>query len=555
MLRRIFNILGYIIGIFALLIVILMIYVEVSIPETSPVPDDPAALQISRTVADSNFVYCKDGWMHKSNTGLWELYTQGKDFDRGVVNGLLSQELVRFQEVAFIDELGRMIPSKTYQDFLLYFVRYFNRNLPDYVSPEYKQEILGVSNFASDEFDYIGPKYLRILNYHAAHDIGHALQNMNLVGCTAFAVWDARSADSSILIGRNFDFYVGDEFSKEKIVEFVRPDKGYPFMMITWGGMIGVVSGMNQQGLTVTLNADKSEIPTGARTPVSLVAREILQYASDIAEARKIAQSRETFVSESFLIGSAKDHKVVVIEKTPETTAFYDPDTNYIILTNHFLSDELKNTELNKENIKNETSEYRYERVQELINREPVFGVKDVASVLRDQKGLGDKNIGMGNEKSINQLIAHHSIIFQPEKHRVWVAAPPYQLGEYVCYDLDSIFAEGPDRKPGKEIYLQNLTIPADTFLYSQDYRNFKLFKEKSAYLDKVGNELPAGFEEEYINTNPESFLVYFRLGNYFFRNEDYEKAGGYYQKALTKEVASAYEKKLIREKLGKCRE
>jgi penicillin V acylase-like amidase (Ntn superfamily) len=88
-----------------------------------------------------------------------------------------------------------------------------------------------------------------MLNYHAAHDIGHALQNMNLVACTAFEVKGDKSVDSSMLIGRNMDFSSGDKFAENKIIAFCKPDRGYNFCYITWPGMIGVVSGMNNQGL------------------------------------------------------------------------------------------------------------------------------------------------------------------------------------------------------------------------------------------------------------------------------------------------------------------
>ena len=64
-----------------------------------------------------------------------------------------------------------------------------------------------------------------------------------------------------MIIGRNFDFYVGDKFAEDKIVAFFHPAAGYKFMTVTWGGFIGAVSGMNDQGLTVTINADKDKHP------------------------------------------------------------------------------------------------------------------------------------------------------------------------------------------------------------------------------------------------------------------------------------------------------
>ena len=348
--------------------------------------------------------------------------------------------------------------------------------LPDNVTEEYKEEIYGVSNAASEKYDYIGSNYQRILNYHAAHDIGHALQSMALVGCTSFGTW-GNDKDSNMIIGRNFDFYVGDKFAEDKIVAFFNPSEGYKFMTVTWGGFIGAVSGMNDQGLTVTINADKTSLPSASATPVSLVAREILQYAKNTAEALAIAKKRKMFVSESFLVGIAADNKAIVIEKTPEQLDVYDPQKNFIVCANHFQGKDLAGSKANLEQINESASDYRYKRVMELIDTNGTNTVQKTIALLRDTQRACTIAISvLGNEKAINQLIAHHSIVFEPKKLLVWVSSSPWQLGLYVAYDLHKVFALS-GMKENKEICETSLNIPADSFMLSNEYKNFILFR------------------------------------------------------------------------------
>ena len=548
-----------VLGSLLLAIVAFIIYYNIVTKINPPTDLDPQEMGFEREKIDEGYFRCGNSWFRVGYPNI-EMYLEGGPLELGIMHGILAMELVESQESYFVEQIKTMIPSESYLNFLKYFTAWFNKDLDTYIPEEYLLEIYGVSAFASDSFEFIGPKYDRILNYHAAHDFGHALQNMDLVKCTAFGVWDEKSKDSSIVIGRNFDFYVGDKFARNKIVAFINPDQGYKFAHITWGGMIGIVSGMNEKGLTVTLNSAKSDIPTGAKTPVSIIAREILQYASNIEEAMEIVSSREAFVSESFLIGSAADHKTVVIEKSVDTTVLYDPDTNHIILTNHFQSDHFSETELCLENKANETSVYRHERVQELINDTGVFDHEDAAALLRNRKGKGGKDIGQGNEKAVNQLIAHHSIIFKPELKKFWICDFRWGMSTYTCYDLDSVFNLKGDLGY-RNLFDQSLEIKPEYSWFKDpeptgwnSFYNYKLLKEEILQAIKEGKRLDA--EEEKVNAfisrNPELYLVYSILGNYFRMHYEYDEALKYYKLALTKEVASANERKEIEELVQK---
>lgn len=534
-----------------LIIGILVVWYFVATSVSPPVISDRSSLDWEVMQPDSGFYACQGNWLKQSETGLWEMYLHGAPFDRGVANGKLAKGLIYQQEEAFIDRIREMVPSGSYLKFLKYFIYWFNRDLDEYLMPELKEEIFGISFSADPRFNFIGSPYQRMLNYHSAHDIGHALQDLMLVGCTSFGVWDEFSRDSSLIIGRNFDFYMGDAFAKNKIVCFEKPDHGFGFMMVTWGGMIGTVSGMNEKGITVTINAAKSATPLSARTPISLLAREILQYASSIDDAWQIATQRETFVSESILIGSGDENRAAIIEKAPFGIALVEPSKNYIICANHFQDSLFAGDPLNIAAIRDNASLYRFRRVtQEITNLKPL-DVKAAARLLRDREGLNGEDLGMGNEKSINQLIAHHSVIFQPSERLAWISTGPWQSGAYVCYDLYKIFHTFAALQQRVEITESVRTIDADPFLSTQSYQQFLRFRQMRTELLSILKRddietLDPSFFEEFRSTNPMFYEVWSLSGDYLMKEGKPGEAMGMYQKALTLEIPRWQEKERI---------
>jgi isopenicillin-N N-acyltransferase like protein len=547
MLKRVLKFIGLFFGAIIALVIFMMLYIRAVSVTDPPVPASLAALELQVAQPDSGLFKIGNNWFRKSESGLYELYVEGAPFERGVINGKLTQDLVRYQEDAFNKQINAILPSEAYRTVIKYFVGFFNRNLADYVPEEYKLEIYGVSQAASSEYNDIASPYHRMLNYHAAHDIGHALQNMSLVGCTSFATWGSQSEDGSLIIGRNFDFYVGEEFARDKIVAFYNPDKGYKFMMVTFGGMTGVLSGMNAEGLTVTINAAKSEVPNGAADPVSLVAREILQYAATIDEAYAIAGKRKMFVAESFLIGSAREGRAAVIEKTPTAIELVNTDNDRVICANHFQGDSISKTALNLEHMRTSASVYRHDRVRDLLDGNVTNSVLKTAAILRDQKGKDGEDIGLGNEKVINQLVAHHAVIFQPEKRLAWISTSPWQLGKFICYDLNKVFAD--PMNANHELREDDKTIPPDAFLESAEYKNYvKFSKYRFPFQPRTDLE-----PDSVVKWNPLSYHAYMLAGDKLKEEGQYEKAADFYKHGLRLQIATLQEREHMERNLEVC--
>ena len=561
--------------------------------------------------------------------GLYEMRVCGGPFERGEAIGKLGADLLYQQEKAFADKLFEMVPSSRYRAFLHYFITIFNRRLGASVPLEYRQEIKAMSASCTHEFDEFGSPYERQMQYHSAHDIGHVMQDYMLVGCTSFAVWGRESADSSLLMARNFDFYMGEEFAKNKLVLFEKPDSGYAYVSVTWPGMLGVVSGMNTQGLAVSINASKLEVPSSSATPISILVKSILQYASNIEEAEKIAASFKTFVCESILVGSANDGRAVIIEKTPSAMGIYSSEggsessrmtvvssanmdsplagasssvrqgvsssstadgsshgcgsgsgrladfssgnsaaslggasaVTWIICTNHYQSDRFRDDPVNVENIRVSDSGYRYRRVQQLLDSLGSIDYLKAAAVLRDIRGVDGEDVGYCNDLSINQMLAMHSVIFKPAEKKIWVSTSPWQFGKFVCFDLDEVFGEWDTSRNSFSEYAQltgvsgsathsrctivgdsgfsddEMSIPADKFLETEEFRNvlkFKAMQQTLATASKSRREVPADSLSLFVSWNPSYYGTYVSVASYLESLGKNAEADEYYRRALS---------------------
>jgi hypothetical protein len=155
MLRTAIKIFAWIVGITIMLCFLLLVYVRFVSKVDPPQVTSISSLDDEVVQPDTGLFVLGNNWFRKSESGLYELYIEGEPYERGLANGKLTQGLVRYQEQVFTDQIHRLVPNELYLEMLKFFVGWFNRDLPDNVTEEYKQEILGVSQAASTEFNDI----------------------------------------------------------------------------------------------------------------------------------------------------------------------------------------------------------------------------------------------------------------------------------------------------------------------------------------------------------------------------------------------------------------
>ena len=194
--------------------------------------------------------------------------------------------------------------------------------------------------------------------------------------------------------------------------------------------------------------------------------------------------------------------------------------------------------------------------MEELLDEEPKINPAEAVAILRNKKGLDNIPLGFGNEKALNQLLAHHGIVFQPEDLTVWVSSNPYQLGEFVAYDLKAVFNE--NRKfSGQPISEENLTIAEDPFVDSQafkDYEAYRMLERKVETALEEESEIGAAQLIKLQSLNPEYWKAHFLVGKYYYEHKQYGKALKALTLAESKEITTVPDEKEVEKYLKKTK-
>ena len=273
-----------------------------------------------------------------------------------------------------------------------------------------------------------------------------------------------------------------------------------------------------------------------------------------------IADTTQTFVSESLLIASARDGKAAIIEKTPQRTALFESLDNYIRCTNHYQSEAFAEDPDNLENISTTDSYYRFERLGELIDSLAPLTPPKAASILRNRYGRGGTDIGLTNEKSLNQAIAHHGVIFEPAKGLMWVSTAPWQVGTFVCYDLKRIFATDESNHSVQIDTLRRLDrpglrIPADQRFLQEDYPRIVRYRSAAEQLRQAIDQHDGSRQnllDSLQSSNPNFWGAWNLCGDYYVSLGCKEEARRCWEQALQLEIPRERERLEIERKIEK---
>ena len=331
------------------------------------------------------------GRLHQTR-GYWVLELDGTAKQRGEAAGKLLGPQVRWLLPRYLRRVtGRLqIPAK-----------YLERlhGIAKAIPPRHREQIDALAAAAKVDKD-------ALLAANLATELKATL------ACSCLATLPSRSTDGKVRVARNLDWPAGDLFVGLGLV-VIESGAHNRLASFTWPGLVGVVTGMNDAGLSV---ADLMAYPRrGGRVrpgvPVLFVVRSLLERAQTVDQALGLLRKTSRTMAQNYLLADAQG--AVAVETGPKRFRKRKTRVGLAAITNYYDETKLIGSRRGQ----------RYTAMFRIAGDKDALDVPKLKKVLREV-ALGDLNV--------------QAAILVPEDRTVYLStdARPAAAGPWVRLDL-----------------------------------------------------------------------------------------------------------------------
>jgi hypothetical protein len=416
-------------------------------PPAVAVPNDAAA--VDPTDPDLRRVG-SDYARHRGK--IWEVALSGSPEQIGEHQVALLRDEMLANEAELWSTFETVVPQAWARFLIFDIARLRFRNTDRLMSDGRRREIAAAAvAFRPDPWAVKIPSYQRMVYLHSLYDVSLSFEHSPLIGCTSFALTGDASEAGHTILARTFDFEAGRIFDERKAVFLMHESGKLAYASVSWPGLVGAVTGMNEAGLALVVHGGRAKESRSDGEPLVHTMRDVLGLASSTDEAIELLRRREPMVSHLVMLADAGG-RVAIVERAPGEPPFVRPGAGKVGLTNHFegpWADDPANLQ-----VKRETSTLaRRARLDELLARlRPGATVDDAVAVLRDRRGVGDTPLPTGDRRAIDALIATHGVVIDTTARVMWVSEGPHLLGRFIRFDVGRLLAKSYDPKTEHEV-------------------------------------------------------------------------------------------------------
>lgn len=245
----------------------------------------------------------------------------------------------------------------------------------------------------------------------------------------------------------------GDAIAAMPVVSFVRPAGRKAWAAVGWPSLVGVVTGINEDGLVVTVQPGQAGDVRATRTarPVAMLARDVLEKAGTLDEAVKLIAETPTLGAASFAILDGRTGRWVVVERSPTHSAVRrDPADGAVgdIMSASVFADDPENDRATRVS----PAPARLRRAARLT-KTPPLDLAGAVEILRDDRGADGADLPPGHRAAIADAASVQVVLIDPAAMTMWVSETGSASGRLRGFDLrHELLGEGARPTPPPDL-------------------------------------------------------------------------------------------------------
>jgi hypothetical protein len=243
------------------------------------------------------------GWLEQQNN-ITILHVSGSHYQMGYQHGYLLKDKVQQNIRAFLYYASGYLPVSE-------LLQLWNIS-QSYVPPQYVQEIQGIADGANISFSEI------IASIMAVEYSDH--------GCFGIAAWGPATSDGALYHARSFDLPsniqdpVSGKYAHENTILVVRnPENESASISPSIAGSFHTGGGLNIHGVSLGIQICWSKDQTFAGNPYHFRVQEVLDTATNAAEALQILNTNRTH-GFNFIVSQSNPSEGFILEQTANHT-------------------------------------------------------------------------------------------------------------------------------------------------------------------------------------------------------------------------------------------
>jgi len=151
----------------------------------------------------------------------------------------------------------------------------------------------------------------------------HALPEIASVWCASSVAYGRATQGGRLLHLRNLDWAIHSDVQRYAALFVYHPTGGHPFVSLGYFGFIGVLSGVNEGGISVGQVGAKSVDQTVRGLPMPFLLRRVLEEAGDLPTAIRLVQEAPRTAGFHYVFADAVRRQAVALETTQSHCAVF----------------------------------------------------------------------------------------------------------------------------------------------------------------------------------------------------------------------------------------